>query len=184
MLNSFFSEEELKQLGLKDYGHHVLISRKASFYSIENISVGNHVRIDDFCILSGNIQIGSFVHISAYVALYGQLGIFIRDYAGLSSHSVVFSATDDFSGDYLIGPMINQQYRHLVGGPVIINRFAQICVGCTILPNVIINEGTVVGAMSLVNKSLEGWSIHAGIPAKFLKNRSKKILELITISND
>ena len=184
MKSSFFSEEELKQLGLKDYGHHVLISRKASFYYIENISVGNHVRIDDFCILSGNIQIGSFVHISAYTALYGRFGIFILDYAGLSPHSIVFSASDDFSGEYLVGPLINNKYRHLEGGPVVIDRFAQIGAGCVILPNVTINEGAAVGSMSLVKNSLIEWCIYAGIPAKFVKNRSKKILELINLSND
>jgi galactoside O-acetyltransferase len=184
METSFYSEKQLKRLGLKEYGHQVLISRKASFYAPKNISVGNHVRIDDFCILSGKIQIGSYVHISAGTALYGQFGIFIHDYAGLSPHCAVFSASDDFSGEYLIGPTINQKYRHLVGGPVIISRFAQIGAGCTILPNVIINEGVVVGSMSLIKKSLEGWSVYAGIPAKFLKTRSKKILELINLAND
>jgi galactoside O-acetyltransferase len=184
METSFYSEEQLKGLGLKEYGHHVLISRKASFYYIENISIGNHVRIDDFCILSGNIQIGSFVHISAGTLLYGQSSISINDYAGLSPHCVVFSASDDFSGEYLIGPLINQKYRHLVGGPVILNRYVQIGAGCVILPNVIINEGVAVGSMSLIKKSLKEWSIYAGIPAKFIKTRSKKILEISKISND
>ncbi|HRS91433.1 MAG TPA: acyltransferase, partial [Candidatus Marinimicrobia bacterium] len=30
----------------------------------------------------------------------------------------------------------------------------------------------------LVNKNLEPWSIYVGIPAKYLKPRSKKIIEL------
>ena len=80
--------------------------------------------------------------------------------------------------------MINQKYRHLVGGPVIINRFVQIGAGCIILPNVIINEGVVVGSMSLIKRSLKEWSVYAGIPAKYIKKRSKKILELINLSND
>ena len=31
-MNSFYSSEELKNLGLKSYGENVLISRKASLY--------------------------------------------------------------------------------------------------------------------------------------------------------
>jgi CRISPR/Cas system CMR-associated protein Cmr1 (group 7 of RAMP superfamily) len=42
----------------------------------------------------------------------------------------------------------------------------------------IIGEGTVVGACSLVTKSLEEWSIFAGIPAKWRKNRNSKVKNL------
>jgi acetyltransferase-like isoleucine patch superfamily enzyme len=179
MKDSFYSDEELKSLGLKKYGKNVLISKKASFYYFENISIGDNVRIDDFCILSGNIHIGSHVHISANSSLYGHFGIFINDYAGLSPHCIVFSATDDFSGDHLIGPMVDQNYRKLVGGPVVLKRFAQIGAGCVILPDVTIGEGCAVGSMSLITKSLEDWSICAGIPAKFVKSRSRKMLDLL-----
>ena len=63
--NSFYKKDELKKLGLKHYGNNVLISRKCSIYSPEKISIGNNVRIDDYCILSGNITIKNYVHISA-----------------------------------------------------------------------------------------------------------------------
>lgn len=106
MNNSFLNEEELAQIGLKIYGVNVLISRKASFYSPEKISLGNNVRIDDFCILSGEITIGSHVHVSAYSALYGRFGIIMEEYTGLSPRCTVFSAMDDFSGEYLIGPWL------------------------------------------------------------------------------
>ena len=70
-MTSFYSEEELAQLGLKSYGSNVLISRFASIYSPQNISIGNNVGIDDFCIRSGNISIGNCCHISAYCSLLG-----------------------------------------------------------------------------------------------------------------
>ena len=49
---SFLNDEQLKDLGLKSYGKNVIISDKASLYNAKNISIGNNVRIDDFCILS------------------------------------------------------------------------------------------------------------------------------------
>ena len=58
-MTSFYTEEELKGLGFRHIGNGVCISRKASIYGAQNISLGDHVRIDDFCILSGRIEIGS-----------------------------------------------------------------------------------------------------------------------------
>ena len=101
-MTSFYSAQELQKIGFKAIGENVKISRKTSIYSPERISIGNNVRIDDFCILSGTISIGSHIHISAYVALYGAMGIVIEDYSGISPKSVVYSAMDDFSGIYLI----------------------------------------------------------------------------------
>lgn len=48
------------------------------------MEIGNDVRIDDFCILSGNIPIGNFVHIACYTSLIGRGGIWIGDYVGIS----------------------------------------------------------------------------------------------------
>ena len=70
-MNSFYSPEELKSLGLKEYGENVLISRKCSIYGAENIRLGSHVRIDDFCVLSGKVELGNYVHIAASCLLYG-----------------------------------------------------------------------------------------------------------------
>ena len=86
--SSFYSEIELKELGLKRCGYNVKISRYARLYSPQSISIGNNVRIDDFCILSGNITLGNNIHISAFVALYGAEGIEFEDYTGISARSI------------------------------------------------------------------------------------------------
>ncbi len=51
-MDSFYSRDELKKIGLKKYGENVFLSKKASIYNPEKIEIGNNVRIDDFCILS------------------------------------------------------------------------------------------------------------------------------------
>lgn len=97
-MNSFLSQEEIAKIGLKSYGQNVYISRHASIYSPEKIAIGDNVRIDDFCILSGIIEIGSCVHIAAYSAIYGgDKGVFISDYANISSRVSVYSVSDDYS---------------------------------------------------------------------------------------
>lgn len=70
---SFYSTKELVELGFAEVGQNVFISRKASFYGIERISIGNNVRIDDFCVLSageGGINIGNYIHITVYNSIF------------------------------------------------------------------------------------------------------------------
>ncbi len=178
-MNSFYTAEEIVRLGFKSVGEKVLISKKASIYGASNISIGNNVRIDDFCILSGKISLGSHIHISAYCALYGAKGIILKDYTGLSPRTTIFSAMDDFSGNYLIGPLHPNECTKVTGGVVKIEQFVQVGCGCVIFPNLTISEGSVVGTMSLVNKSLDSWGIYVGVPAKKVKDRDKGLLQFI-----
>lgn len=178
-MTSFYSKEELESLGLKSIGKNVLISRFCRVYSPENISIGDNVRIDDFCILSGNITLGNNIHISAYSALYGSLGITFKDNSGCSARTTIYSAMDDFSGDYLIGPMHPKEYTHITGGRVVIEQYVQLGAHCLVFPNLTIGEGTVVGALSLVTKSLPEWSIFVGVPARRIKDRKKELLKYV-----
>jgi galactoside O-acetyltransferase len=86
-MTSFYTKEELKKIGFNYLGTNVLISKKTSIYGAERISIGNNVRIDDFCILStgkGGIEIGNYVHIAAYSSLIGESKITIKDYSSLN----------------------------------------------------------------------------------------------------
>lgn len=178
-MNSFYSEKELAEIGFHSYGNNVLISRFARFYSPEKITIGNNVRIDDFCILSGKISLGSHIHISAYVGMYGTDGIVLEDYSGISPRCTLFSAMDDFNGDFLIGPIHSKNLTNVTGGKIILKKFTQVGAHCVVFPNLTIGEGTVIGAYSLINKSLNEWGIYTGIPAKWIKERKKGIKNLI-----
>ena len=46
-VETFYSLKEMKDLGLKEYGRNVHISRKSSIYNPEKVTIGNDVRIDD-----------------------------------------------------------------------------------------------------------------------------------------
>jgi acetyltransferase-like isoleucine patch superfamily enzyme len=174
--DSFYSKEELKTIGFKTIGENVLISRYARFYGVENISVGDNVRIDDFCILSGNISIGSYVHIASFVALYGQCNITIEDFAGISARTCIYTANDNYFGESLTGPTIPIKYRKLETGMVLIKKHAIIGNGCIILPNSTISTGSAIGALSLVKGIIDEWGIYSGIPAVFRKPRRSDII--------
>jgi len=178
-MNSFYSQEELKELGLKHYGENVLISRKCSIYGAKNISIANNVRIDDFCILSGKITIGNYCHIAAATLLFGgKQGIVLEDFSGLSSRCAIYAETDDYSGEFMTNPTIPDEYRGVVGGKVLLKKHSLLGSGTMVMPNVIIGEGTAVGAMGFVSKNLDDWSVYFGAPVRKIKERSKNILKL------
>lgn len=179
METSFYTNSELAELGFKSYGKNVKISRKASIYGADKISIGDNVRIDDYCILSGNITLGNYIHIAVFCVLFGgQEEIEMKDFTCLSSRCAIYSKSDDYSGENLTNPTVPEEYLNITSEKVVLNKHVLVGSGTTILPGVEIGEGSSVGSMSLVNKSLEPWGIYAGIPCKFIKERSKKLLEL------
>ena len=178
MKSNFYSEEELKSLGFKHFGKNVLISKKCSIYGAENMTIGNNVRIDDFCILSGCISIGNYVHIAAYSALYGRYGIEIQDFCGISARGTLYSAIDDFSGDYMVSPMVPSEFTKLTTGKIVLKKYTQIGCNSVVFPKVVVNEGAVTGALTLIKKDVPSWTIVAGIPARVVKERKKNLLEM------
>ena len=174
MGTSFYSDDELQKIGFNRVGKNVKLSRYARIYGAENISIDDNSRIDDFCILSGKIEIGKHVHIAVFCGLFGgDEGIILKDFAGLSSRSVIYAASDDYTGQAMTNPTMPDEFRKVTGGTVVIGKHALIGTGCTILPNISIGEGASVGAMSLINKDLDPWTMYAGIPAKKIRNREK-----------
>ena len=103
----------------------------------------------------------------------------MEDYSGLSPRCTILSATDDFSGNFMVGSCIDDRYRNVEKKKVIIRRFSQIGANSIVFPGVEIAEGVAVGAMSLVNKSLPEWSICYGTPAVKRKERCKHLLKYI-----
>lgn len=179
METSFYSADELLQIGFSAVGQNVLISKKASFYGVGSIAIGDNVRIDDFCILSGKITLGRNIHIAAYSALYGgDAGIVVHDFANVSSRVCIYAISDDYSGETMTNPTIPEKYKNVFSKKVVIERHVIIGSGSTVFPGVIVKEGTAIGAMSLCKESTEPWNIYAGIPLKKIKPRSNALLEL------
>lgn len=178
-MSSYYTIDELENLGIKKLGTGVLISRKVSIYGEKKIEIGNNVRIDDFCIISGKITIGNNVHIGAYTGLFGgNTGIDIHDFAGISGRCLVYAESEDYSGNFLTNPTIEEEYRNLSKGKVVFSKHSILGAGSIVLPNVIIGEGCSFGAMSLVSKSTESWGIYVGSPCKRVKDRSKNLLAI------
>lgn len=180
-MSSYYTEDELKGLGFKSIGNHVLISRKASFYGVSRISIADHVRIDDFCFFSageGGITLGSYIHISPYCSLAGKGTIVMEDFSGFSSRVACYSSSDDYSGATLTNPTVPDIYKKVHHGDVYFGKHVIIGAGSIILPGVSIGEGTAIGALSVVAKDVEPFKIAVGNPLKIIKERKKELIDL------
>lgn len=176
---SYLERNELESLGFKKLGESVKISHKASIYNPELLEIGDHCRIDDFCVISGNISLGKYCHVTPMCLLAGgEPGIEVSDFCTFAYGVKVFSQSDDYSGNSMVNSLIPKRFKNETFSCVRIGRQSVIGAGATIFPGVSIAEGCAIGAMSLVTRSTEAWGIYAGTPALRIKERSKRILEV------
>ena len=177
----FLSRTALSALGLRTFGNDVLISDVARFHNPGKISIGNNVRIDDFCVLSagrGGIEIKNHVHLGCYSSLIGAETILLQDFSGLSARVSIFSSSDDYSGDMLTNPTIPGALRKVHEGKVRIGRHVVVGAGSVILPGVTIGDGAAIGALTLVSRDVQPMTVSLGVPARRIGKRNDGHLAL------
>lgn len=175
----FLTSEQLFVIGFKKVGSNVLISDKAVFYNPAGISIGDNTRIDDFCLLSGeDIQIGRNVHLACYVSIIGKGSVVLCDYSSVSFKGSIFSSSDPYDGSLMTNPTVPEPYRQTYHKPVYIGR--HVVIGChsCVFPGVRIEDGSAIGAMSMVSRDMPAGVIAFGVPAAVKGKRSENIFDL------
>lgn len=179
--SAMLSRTEIDTIGFAEVGDDVQLSEYARFYGASRISLGNHVRIDDFCVLSagsGGIHIGNHVHIAVFSSLIGKGEIILSDYCNISSRVSIYSSSDDYSGASMTNPTIPEDYKQVLHASVHLGKHVIVGSGTVILPGVNVSDGVAVGALSLVKTDCPPFGIYAGNPAKRIKERSRVLLDL------
>jgi len=175
---AFIARDRLEGLGFKSLGENVRISELASIYNHSEIEIGDNSRIDDFCVISGKVTIGRNVHIAVFCNVAGgEKGIVLEDFSGLAYGCQVFSQSDDYSGRTLANPTVPDEFKNETKAAIRICRHSIVGTSSIIFPGVTLAEGTSVGAMTMVTKSTEPWSIYFGIPARKIKDRRRDLLK-------
>jgi galactoside O-acetyltransferase len=177
----YYTSPELRSFGFARVGENSVVARNCTIIGLENITIGDNVRIDGFTSLiapGGRIKIGSYVHIATACMLGGRAGIEIGDYSSLSQGVRIFTAIDDFSGKRMSNATVPPHLLGIHSAGVKIGRYVPIGSGSMVLPGVEIGEGAAVGAMSLVAQALPEWTISSGNPAKPTGKRSRDLLAL------
>lgn len=174
--NIFF---DLKRL--KSVGENVIIGKTVRIRYPELVEIGDNVIIDDFTYISTALILHPFVHISSGCKIIGgkKSTVEFHSFSTLSPNVVLAAGSDDYMSG-IATPLVDSEYKGDVKyGHIIIKKHCIVGSNSVILPNMILEDGVCVGALSLVKKNLEAWGLYAGIPAKKIKNRNKeKILSL------
>jgi len=184
---AFLTREELFLVGFKRMGSKVLIDRSVIVMGAEEIEIGDNVRIDAGCIimcLKGYLKLGHNIHIAAGVTLSCAGGISIGDNCTISFKSTLISSSDDFSGDYLIGPQNPRDLINVTHAPIKMKNHSHVTAHCLVMPGTTFGQGAVLGAMSQTrtNQKISPWTFAWGNPAEEKKKRKRGVLKLIDTS--
>ncbi len=177
----YYSSLELRQMGFARVGENSAISRNCTIIGLASIIIGDNVRIDGFTSIiapNGRVKIGSHVHIGIGCVIGARGGVEVGDFTSLSQGVRIFSAIDDFGGRHMTGSALPDEVLGVQVAPVLLGRYVAIGSGTLVLPGVRIGEGASVGAMSMVDKSLDEWTLYGGSPVRKLGPRSQHLLTL------
>lgn len=108
-----------------------------------------------------NMTLGQYCCIGGDVDFYCVGPIRLGDKVTISQRAFVCTASHD----------IGSLERPLTVGEIEIGSFAWICAQASVMPNVRIGEGAVVGLGSVVTRAVEPWQVVAGNPAKVISCR-------------
>lgn len=141
----------LRNWGLRLFG--INMSRNVRFYQ------GFHIRSPR------NIAIGEGVSIGPKVLLDGRCGLFIGNNVTIAYEAIIWTLNHDY----------NDVGFAAKGAPVVIGDYAWICCRSIILPGIEIGKGAIVASGAVVTKDVPPYAIVAGIPAKVIGYREKKV---------
>jgi len=136
---------------LREVGEGLTIFSNVIIDSPDRIKMGKNVHINHGCIIDasdGEIEIGDNVLIGPYCVLR--------------------AANHVFSNPNI--PIIEQEHEP---GKIIVEDDVWIGAHVTVVPNVKIGRGSVIGAGAVVTKDIAPFSIAVGVPAKKIGNRGK-----------
>ena len=170
MSNIFFDIKKLKKCG-----NNVTIGKTVRIRYPELVSIGDNVIIDDFCYISTQLNISSYVHISSGCKIIGgkKSRVFFENFSTLSPNVVLVAKSDDYISG-IATPLVDEKYKGDISkSDIYIKKHVIIGSNSVVLPGVVANQGSSLGALSLVNKDLEPWYLYAGVPSKKIKRRSK-----------
>ncbi len=156
-----------------ELGKSTLISPEAKIQVLNggSVIIGSNTEIHQYSMLftyGGNIKIGDDCSINPFCVLYGHGGLTIGNKVRIACHTVIIPANHDYRD---MSKPIMEQPESRKG--ISIMDDVWIGAGSKILDGVSIGKGSVVGAGSVVTKSIPEYSIVAGVPARIIKMRGE-----------
>lgn len=147
------------------------IRNKCNIIIGKNFTAGFGCRLESFSSNTCSIRIGDNVQINDYVHITGLSSVKIGNGVLMASKIYISDCSHgSYRGDENDSdPCVSPSERILNSKPVIIEDNVWLGEFVSVLPGVRIGKGTIVGANSVVSKSLPDFVIAVGSPAKPIK---------------
>ena len=145
-----------------------LISSELENYHLEKLRQRLDVRDREFfaqwpVTITGDVCVGDRVSMAAYVHIWGEGGVSIGSGVMIGSHTAIVSITHDLT--------LPEMWKTEQLGSVHIADNVWIGAHCVILPGVTIGRGSVVGAGTIVTRSVPANAIVTGVPGAVRRDR-------------
>lgn len=111
-----------------------------------------------------NLAMGEFSALGDGVDCYSMGRITLGSKVAVSQRTFLCAGSHD----------VRSLSRPLITGPIVIEDHVWIAAECFVHPDVVIREGAVIGARSVVLKEMPAWSVCAGNPCRKIKDRVVK----------
>lgn len=132
-------------------------------------------------------RIGRHVHIYPSARIWAPWNLTIEDRVGIGDRAIVYNMAPICIGANAVISQgahlcagshdIDSDNFQLVAAPINVGPYTWICAEAFVGPGVNIPDGCVLGARSVVMRSIDiPWTVWAGNPARRVRERSRKIL--------
>lgn len=159
--------EEVKSL-LKKCGEGIRIMPLAKVANPGVVELDDFCRLRDFVFIWGGqgVKIGKHTDVQPHVVVWGGGKLKVGDRVSIGPGSVLLTAVySHLEGLKMVDGLGDGSAKALYG-ELVINDDVYIGANCTLMPDITIGEGAVIGAGSFINKDAEPWGIYVGSPAK------------------
>lgn len=192
----YFLRKRFYPFLFKGVGSGVIFGKDIVLRNPQNITIKDHVAIDDYvlldasgagekgiiiennviisrnCVIQGKtapIVLGKNVNIGCNVMISSVSGIFIGNSVLIAGNCYIGGGR--YISDQLDIPMMEQGIYSK--GPVVIEDDVWLGSGSIILDGVRIGKGCIVGAGAVVTKDLPNYAVATGVPAQILRMRQE-----------
>lgn len=177
--NIFFDKRQLKACG-----ENVLIGKTVRIRAPEKVTIGDNVVIDDFTYISGEVEIGDYVHVCASCTLSASRSkISIGAFTALSSGTRVYAASSGYVETGLDLPLVPPEFSYgSVLDPVLTGEHVLVGANSVILPGVHLPDGFASAAGLVLRKQYhyEPWTVMVDAAGKLIPRRGReRVLEQV-----